>query len=230
MANSQTLLSSITTDIENQIIEGTLKPGDKIPNEQELMARYQVSRSTLREAIKLLTSNGTLEIRRGKGTFVCQTPGMAEDPLGLNFIGADNLDKYLYEARLIFEPEIARLSALRATESEIKTLRKLSDSISVLDTYLEGADTDDSVIENMHNKDKSFHIMLCKTCRNPVLERLVPIIIQSITFSYEPKSFKDRRVSGPRKSTHGNICDAIANRDAEKAKQLMFNHLYNLKG
>lgn len=56
MANLQTLSATIVEDIETQVIEGNLKPGDKIPSEQELMSYYQVSRSTLREAIKALIS------------------------------------------------------------------------------------------------------------------------------------------------------------------------------
>ena len=116
MSNLKTLSVSVASAIENQIIEGVLKPGDQVPSEQELIETYNVSRSTLREAIKSLVSKGTLEIRRGKGTFVCQLPGMTEDPLGLNFMGIDNLDPYLYEARIIFEPEICSLSAQRATD------------------------------------------------------------------------------------------------------------------
>mgnify|MGYP000470698900 CR=1 FL=1 len=65
------------------------------------METYCTSRSTIREAIKALVSKGTLEIRRGKGTFVCQLPGMTDDPLGLNFLGIENLNPYLHEARLI---------------------------------------------------------------------------------------------------------------------------------
>ena len=208
MTKAKTLSISIASEIENIIIEGSLKPGDRIPNEQELMEPYCTSRSTIREAIKALVSKGTLEIRRGKGTFVCQLPGMTDDPLGLNFLGIENLNPYLHEARLIFEPEICGLSAERATDQEIKILQK-------------------PVIKQLHEKDKAFHIMLCRTCHNPVLERMMPIIIQSISVSYNPETFKKRLISQPRQSTHDKICKAIAVHDVDLAKKLMYQHLYN---
>nr|WP_304052308.1 FadR/GntR family transcriptional regulator [Enterocloster clostridioformis] len=227
MTNAKTLSVSIASEIENIIIEGSLKPGDRIPNEQELMETYHTSRSTIREAIKSLVSRGTLEIRRGKGTFVCQLPGMTDDPLGLNFLGIDNLNPYLYEARLIFEPEICGLSAKRATVQEIRILQKLSDSIDELDKDLHGQETEIQVIQQLHEKDKAFHIMLCRTCHNPVLERMMPIIIQSISVSYDPITFKNRLTSKPRRSTHDKICKAISAHNAELTKELMYQHLYN---
>ena len=171
MTNAKTLSVSIASEIENIIIEGSLKPGDRIPNEQELMD--------------------------------------------------------LYEARLIFEPEICGLSAKRATDQEIKILQKLSDDIDDLDKDLHGLETKEPVIEQLHEKDKAFHIMLCRTCHNPVLERMMPIIIQSISVSYDPDIFRKRLTSRPRQSTHDKICKAIAVHNADLAKKLMYQHLYN---
>lgn len=227
MANLKTLSVSIAADIENQIIEGILKPGEQIPSEQELIEAYDVSRSTLREAVKSLVSRGTLEIRRGKGTFVCQLPGMTDDPLGLNFMGIDDLNTYLYESRLIFEPEICSLSAKRATEKEIAILQKLSDQIDQLDKQLMNQDACQGIIKQLSEKDRAFHIMLCRTCHNPVLVRLMPIILQSISLSYDPAAFQIRLTKRPRQSTHNKICQAIAARDPEQARSLMYRHLYN---
>ncbi|MDD3253232.1 MAG: FadR/GntR family transcriptional regulator [Lachnospiraceae bacterium] len=227
MAKGQTLSTKIVNDLETQIIEGNLKPGDQIPNEQDLMIHYEVSRSTVREAIKSLISKGTLEIQRGKGTYVCRLPGLTSDPLGLNFADIDDLNHYLYETRLIFEPEVSAMSALRASDSEIRTLEKLSADINKLDETLKGADTSADIIQKLHEKDLAFHIMLCRTCHNPVLERLMPIIIQSISFSYDEETFKKRLTKKPRQSTHDKICRAIASHDAEKAKDLMHLHLLN---
>ena len=69
--------------------------------------------------------------------------------------------------------------------------------------------------------------MLCRTCHNPVLERMMPIIIQSISVSYNPETFKKRLISQPRQSTHDKICKAIAVHDVDLAKKLMYQHLYN---
>lgn len=226
MKSANTIAINISAEIEKQIIKGDYAPGQQIPNEQYLITEFEVSRSTVREAIKLLVSKGTLEIRRGKGTFVCQLPGMVEDPLGLNFINTDDLDGYLREARAIFEPQIAKLSAIRATEDEIGILKKLAEDIDDFDRWLEGEKTSEQLISQLHEKDLAFHIMLCRMCRNPVLERLMPIIIQSIKKSYQPESFKNRLTKG-RDSTHKKICQAIADRNQELAYQLMITHLTN---
>ena len=61
-------------------------PGSKLPNENELSRVLDVSRTTLREAISFLVAQGILEIRRGCGTFVCENPGVVDDPLGFAFV------------------------------------------------------------------------------------------------------------------------------------------------
>ena len=71
MADSKLLADSIAQTILKMIeVENRFSIGDKLPNENELAKELGVSRSTLREAIKILTTNGVLEIKRGKGTFV----------------------------------------------------------------------------------------------------------------------------------------------------------------
>lgn len=224
---TDTITRNIASEIEKLIIEGIFKPGQQIPNEQELIKTFQVSRNTIREAIKILISNGTLEIWRGKGTFVCQLPGMTADPLGLNFINAEGLDEYLYEARSIFEPEIARLSAIRATDDEIEILGRLAEDMDEWDGRLNGGETSSQLIEQIYNTDLEFHMMLCQMCRNPVLERLTPIIIQSISKSYVPEDFKNRLTHGTRQSTHKKIYQAVANHNPELAHKLMQTHLTN---
>ena len=71
MANTRRLSESVADDIRTMItIEKRFRPGDKIPNENELSRELDVSRTTLREAVRILITNGVLEIRRGLGTYV----------------------------------------------------------------------------------------------------------------------------------------------------------------
>ncbi len=67
------LSEKVAKDIQQMIKENGLGPGDKLPNELEMMTLINVGRSTIREAIKILVSMGMLEVRRGRGTFVGQT-------------------------------------------------------------------------------------------------------------------------------------------------------------
>ena len=111
---ADTLLSMIT-------IEKRFSAGDKLPNENELSAELNISRTTLREAIRILVAYNVLEIQRGKGTFVTQAAFEQQSNLGqLSNIKVNAKD--LYEMRLIFEPEAAYLAAIRGTDAEIKRI------------------------------------------------------------------------------------------------------------
>ena len=99
--------------------EKKLSPGEKLPNEVELSQEMGVSRATLREAIRELATQGVLEVRRGRGTFVSQ---QVEE---INDFGFSSLDQVkgqlrdLFELRAVFEPEMAALACRRATNEEL---------------------------------------------------------------------------------------------------------------
>ena len=102
-------------------IEKRYSVGDKLPNELELSEELNVSRTTLREAIRILVAYEILEIRRGRGTYVTQKA--QEQPQDLEQLSTVKVNaKDLYEMRLIFEPEAAYLAAERGTDAEIKRI------------------------------------------------------------------------------------------------------------
>ena len=109
---ADTILSMIT-------IEKRFSVGDKLPNEFDLSEELNVSRTTLREAIRILAAYDILEIQRGKGTFVTENAlKQPQDFAPLSDLKVNAKD--LYEMRLIFEPEAAYFAALRGTDAEIK--------------------------------------------------------------------------------------------------------------
>ena len=79
--------TNVAEKISTMILtERRFRPGDKLPNERDFAEELGVSRTSIREALKLLNANGMLEIRRGVGAFVRETPGIPRDPLGLSQI------------------------------------------------------------------------------------------------------------------------------------------------
>ena len=119
MSNSAMLADSTAQRIIKMIeIENRFSVGDKLPNENDFASELGVSRSTLREAIKVLTTNGMVEIKRGKGTFVTSTTIINSGDLNDIASGLEDL----FEMRLMFEPECAYLAAERATDEEIETI------------------------------------------------------------------------------------------------------------
>lgn len=208
------LSEKVANNIKKLIIDQELKPGDKLPNEIDLAEKLNVSRSTIREAIKILISMNILEIRRGKGTFVCEKPGIAADPLGVTFMNKKDLLLYLFETRLIIEPEMAALAASRASEKNIRILEEVFLKMKM--DIMEGKD---------HTKaDITFHNIIAKSTQNPIIQRIVPIINDSIVEGY--LETKDLPESGEKViAYHEKVLNAIKNKDAEAARNYMREHI-----
>jgi len=210
------LCSQIEEQITEYIFKNSLNIGDKIPNEFELADMFNVGRSTIREAVKGLVIKGILEVRRGAGTYVCNTYTAADDPLGLAKLN----DKYklaleLFDVRLILEPEIAAKAAEYATEEDIARLKKLCNETEEL--YL--ADKDHMP------KDIEFHTCIAQCSKNRVVESLVPIIHSAITTFV---NLTRRKLRTETISTHRAITQAIEEHDSTGARCAMVMHLtYN---
>lgn len=205
---------------EKQLIEliaqNKWKVGDKIPNEFILAEQLKVSRSTIREAIKLLISRNVLEIRRGAGTFISDKHGIVDDPLGLSLINdRSNLALDLLAVRFMLEPEIAALAAKNATTEEIAALKlqcnKVEQKIKVGENHLPD--------------DVKLHTMIAHCSQNQVVEKLVPVINSSVTVF---GNVTYRKLKQETIATHQQIVDAIERHDQEGAKYAMYMHLtYN---
>ena len=106
-----------------------------LPNEFELGEKFGVGRSTVREAVKLLSSKGIVEVRRGSGTYVVTTAKGLSDPLGLRSVQDKNaLALDLVNVRLLLEPGIAEMAALNATEEDVERIRRLKDMSAIVVT------------------------------------------------------------------------------------------------
>ncbi len=215
MARQKRLSDSVADDILAMItIEKKFMPGEKLPNENELSEELKISRTTLREAIRILATNGILEIQRGKGTFVkkdLQTDNI-EEISSLSKIKTNAKD--LYEMRLIFEPEAAYLAVQRASDAEIKRILSLGEQI---EEYIK-LGKDRTEIE------QAFHKSIAKATHNEFMNKLMPVIYQAIDKGVALSEEKEMAV----KDTiidHRMIMDFIKNRNAEGAKSAMKIHI-----
>lgn len=210
------LSEKVANNIKKMIIDHELKPGDKLANEIDLAEKLNVSRSTIREAIKILISMNILEIRRGKGTFVCEKPGIAADPLGVTFMNKKDLLLYLFETRLIIEPEMAALAAERASEKNLDRLQTVFHKMK--EEILQGKDHTET--------DISFHNIIAKSTQNPIIQRIVPIINDSIKEGYQET--KDIPESGEKVIIHHEkVLEAILQKSPQQAKHYMREHILN---
>lgn len=215
MKNGERLSDSTADAILSMItIEKKYKPGDKLPNENELSEQLGVSRITLREAIRILVAGNVLEIKRGKGTFV--RPDFAEQPLRelspvlSAKVGVDDL----FEMRLIFEPEAAYYATIRATDSELKTILSIGEQIE--EKIRQGKDR---TAEEM-----AFHRSIAKATHNEFMNKLMPVIQESVSkgvFLYEKEHLPVEDVV----SDHRMIMEFMKNRNAEGARNAMKIHI-----
>ena len=212
--NNKMLSQSIADTILSMItIEKRFKAGDKLPNENELSAELNVSRTTLREAIRILVAYNILEIQRGKGTFVTQTASRQEPDLGqLSDIKVNAKD--LYEMRLIFEPEAAYLAAIRGTDAEIKRILEFGERIE--QEIKAGQDRTDN--------EHSFHKAIAQATHNEFMNQLMPILYQAIAKGVTLSAMSHKAVSDT-VGDHRMIMDFLEQRNAEGAKNAMRIHI-----
>ena len=126
---SQALTERIEERLFAYILDNHLKVGAKLPNEHELAAHFEVSRSTVREAVKLLVSRGVLRVKHGSGTYVASLFPLHANPLGLDAV-EDKLQLALdlTDVRLMLEPSIAALAAQNRTDEEVEQLMPIIDA------------------------------------------------------------------------------------------------------
>lgn len=214
MYEKSILSEKVAQNIRQMIIDKNLEPGDKLQNELDLTKDLNVSRSTVREAIKILVSTNVLQVRRGTGTFVSANPGISKDPFGITFIEEKDLLSHFFEVRLIVEPQMAEIAAIRGTEEEISLIRKAYEHVR--NAITSGLDHTEADIE--------FHNQIAKSTHNPILQRIVPIINDGIIGGYA-KTKDIPEAAGTVLIQHRNIMHAIERRDFEMAKKYMHEHI-----
>ena len=132
MAEGSSLSVRVAEQITEMLTQGRFQPGDKLPGEPELSRELGVSRTSLREAIRVLTTRGILEVRRGVGTFVTRSEHIHADYNLLKIQDTRVSLKDLYEMRLLFEPQAAYYACLRATEEELSAILRYGQELEAI--------------------------------------------------------------------------------------------------
>ena len=214
--NTRSLSDQVASNIEQMIIKNEIKPGAKIPNEYDLAIQLEVGRSTVREAIKTLVSRNVLTIVRGSGTFVCEWPGLVEDPFGFRFVpDKKRLAIDLCEIRSLIEPYLAGCAARNATLDDVNLLQEICNTLSSL--IKKGS-------PEYSDKDIEFHTSIALCSGNQVSSKLVPVIHQGISIY---SCITEPILASKAPVTHQAIVDAIRARDPEAAKAAMQEHLHD---
>jgi len=162
---NQRISDEILRQIRDAVLSGKFQVGDRLPNERELAEQFAASRTSVREALRGLEQTGVIYIKKGinGGVFVADPDHrLVSRPfqtlLQLRKVTMDNI----VEARLIFEPEAARLAARRAQAEDLEEMKQVIEKMS--EAVASG--------ELPSSFDLKFHKLIAKAARNPILEML----------------------------------------------------------
>ena len=163
------LYEQIVQQIEESVLNGSLKPGDQLPAERDLAQRLGVSRTAVREAVKTLREKGLVEAYSGRGTFVTDgTSQAARQSFDLMVkIGQQEGSPHLAELRLILEPGIAAMAAERVKDEDLTAMR---DAVAVMERSQKDPE---AYIE----ADLDFHLALAEAVANPLILSLIDSIV-----------------------------------------------------
>jgi len=154
--------------LTDAILNGELKPGDRIPTEMQLAEQMGVARNSVREAIKMLVFQGVLEIRRPEGTYVCeQFTNAMINPMIYGIIMEQNQSyDQLMELREMIEVGVIRLTMEKATDEEIDRL------LAPLEDFRKALLADDPDIEAAFKADNRFHEEIMVIGHNKLVEKI----------------------------------------------------------
>ncbi len=214
------LFEQIVQQIEESVLNGSLKPGDQLPAERDLAQRLGVSRTAVREAVKTLREKGLVEAYSGRGTFITDgTTHAARQSFDLMVkVGQQEGSPHLAELRMILEPGIAAIAAARVKDDDVAAMR---DAVAVMDRSQKNPE---AYIE----ADLDFHLALAEAAANP----LILSLIDSIVGLLREQRIKIFNVEGgPQRGQvhHKRILQAVERRDPEAARSAMFAHLEQVR-
>jgi DNA-binding FadR family transcriptional regulator len=201
------------------IAGGELAPGSLLPTEPAMSARFGVSRSVVREALRLVDAKGLIEVRHGSGTRVASPERWDPlDPAVLAVLSASGpsavILRDLLEARKIIECEVAALAAERADAGDMAALEAAL-------VIMRGAPNDPP---RFVVGDSAFHLGLLHAARNRVLERMTQPMHELLSYS---QALTDAipGVLARALADHETIADAVRRRDPVAARDAMREHL-----
>jgi len=216
MKKDQSLAERTADDILSMLnIEKRFSAGDRLPSENELASELKVSRTTLREAVRLLAAHQVLVTERGRGTFVREDFHPSDTKLTLDAMSTDVMDvRDLYEMRLIFEPEAAYYAAQRATDAELERIFHYGELEEQL--IAKG--------EDFAEAERAFHNSIAIATHNSFIGELVSLIYRSIDRALSITHEYPEIISTV---TEDNrlLMDFLRRRNAEGARSAMRVHI-----
>jgi DNA-binding FadR family transcriptional regulator len=210
--------TNLYEQIADALEQAIMKPDSKmkkLPSEQELCKNFKVSRTVIREALKVLKDRGLIQSRNGEGSYISKPSADTISSAVNRLIRMENISNDdLHHMRLILETEGARLAAVNAKP----------ETINYLAGILERMSDETLPLEKRIPLDADFHITIAKAGNNVLLGTFVDVMTLLL------RDYMSRGFFGPVRikntlTQHMKILKAIQNRDANGAEKAMYDHL-----
>jgi DNA-binding FadR family transcriptional regulator len=212
---------TLAQEVADRLIQGITNEeyavGDKLPIEPELMKIYGVGRSSIREAIKILSIKGVLSVQQGVGTFV--TSKNIQESLEDQINNAEFNE--VYEVRSLLDSKIAAKAATSRNEKELETIKMyldLRDQFAKKNQALE-----------CYQADINFHISIAEACGNTLLKEIYRIASKHILRTFETSHKNNTESFKISQKIHTDLYKSIENKDSENAAriaQLIVDRVY----
>jgi DNA-binding FadR family transcriptional regulator len=206
--------------IKQMIVSGELKPGDRLPREPDLAQRLNLSRNSLREAVRALSLIRVLDVRRGDGTYVTDL-----DPATLletfaflvDLHRSDNVLHFFHVRRLL-EPEATAIAATTMTDDDASGLLNHLDALG-----------DNPSVDDLVANDVVFHRRIAEAAGNPVLTSLLDSLTGVTQRARLWRGFAEVGAVDRTLTEHRAIATAITNREPELARATAITHVIGLE-
>lgn len=209
--------STLAAVLKGQIVSGELEVGSSLPSERELMVQYNVSRATIREALRILAAQGLTEVRRGRrgGSYIC-APSTDRLSESIDMFIAGHEIRYidLLAAREAIEPVAAAQAAIFRTEEDVTLIKQLL------------ADSRDAIFDlaKFSSLNVDWHLAIVKGSKNALFLSFMTSISSALYSATTRKEF-DPRVRKIVLHSHNRISKAIEEGDADAARRRMLRHV-----
>ena len=208
--------AEVVRELEKEILNGHLVPGERLPSEEKLCERFGASRTVIREAIQQLRGRGLLRTLKGSGSYIADPSldSLAAALEAYSVLTPEDSFLQLIDFRILLETECARLAAHDAGEK----------ALGEIEEHLQAMEAARGNREQFSLADIAFHLAIANASRNviyaTILRGLEKRCIDYANTNRGDDSWYDRVVD-----THREILTAISDGDAEKAARSMRSHL-----
>lgn len=215
--------SRIASWLLQEIAEGHLKPGDKLPTEQTLATGFGVSRNVVREAIARLKADGRIQSRQGVGAFVSRAGANTTLRVDAEALRDSETFHDLFELRALLETRAAGLAAQRRTRQDLAAIQTALERMQRLDRWEEaGIDA-----------DLAFHRAIAASTGNSQITNVISFIAEQMRSSITETWFfceERQQIWALTIAEHEKIHQAIEAEKSEAARAAMFEHICNAAG